>query len=266
MYKKDGVIHHTRFTKGRLYHEGGVRRLAKNTRRWERCVKDEQDYLNCFTSNTSSLSHHRAHVAAFRDVYDALWSERTKMRWARGRFGTHIRKSKAMDTYFRELKVQGVTRAFLGHGSWSPTMPGTETTPVDWMAKKFLRYHKRLTGGELEAYGFMVDEYLTTQCCYRCLSRCIPVFKRGHLTGELDVQGRKKREDDVLVKGLLFCDSRTCGCLNNRDFQGAMNVGACGVAQQEGQPRSIYLTSQTPASKRSDKYLLKNPATMRVRG
>jgi hypothetical protein len=145
-------------------------------------------------------------------------------------------------------------------------MPGTETTPVDWMAKKFLRYHQRPVDGALEAYGFMVDEHLTTQCCYRCLSRCRQVFKRGALTGERDEQGRMLREADILVKGLLFCDSRTCGCLNGRDFQGAMNIGACGVAQREGRPRSIFLTNQTPASKRNEPFLLKNPVTMLGRG
>jgi hypothetical protein len=50
---------------------------------------------------------------------------------------------------------------------------------------------------------------------------------------EINRNERKYWKNDKMVRGLRFCDSKTCGCLIDRDFQGAMNIMACGLAKKE---------------------------------
>jgi hypothetical protein len=55
-----------------------------------------------------------------------------------------------------------------------------------------------------------------------------------------DVRESNKRnkedwKNDKMVRAAL-CDSKACGCLIDRDFQGAMNIMACGAAEDEAVP------------------------------
>jgi hypothetical protein len=66
-----------------------------------------------------------------------------------------------------------------------------------------------------------VDEHLTSQC-WKCGSRTQPVYERVELDEErreINRNERKYWKNDKMVRGLRFCDSKTCGCLIDRDFQ-----------------------------------------------
>ena len=54
-----------------------------------------------------------------------------------------------------------------------------------------------------------------------------------------------------VVRGLVFCDSRTCGRFTDRDFQGALNIMACGLG-----PRPEHMARTAVGVKRTDVRLL----------
>ena len=55
------------------------------------------------------------------------------------------------------------------------------------------------------------------------------------------------------TRGLVFCDSRTCGCLINRDFQGSYNIGLCGALH----PRPKQMDRQTATgTQRRDAFVI----------
>ena len=92
-----------------------------------------------------------------------------------------------------------------------------------------------------------VDEHLTTQCCWKCGARCQPVAYSATGVG---AAWRPRRG----VRGLVFCDFRTCGYFSNRDFQGALNIMVCGVG-----PRPQHMARTAVGVKRTD-YRLLRPA------
>ena len=86
-----------------------------------------------------------------------------------------------------------------------------------------------------------MDEHLTTQCCWKCGVLCQPVA--------YPVTAWRSR---CVVRGLVFCDSRTCGYFSNRDFQGALNIMVCGVG-----PRPEHMARTAVGVKRTDCRLLR---------
>jgi hypothetical protein len=231
----EGEIVKSRFTKGRYYTEGGVRRLQGRTKAWMKYIKDATDVIDAAVHRTSSSDDMRNHVRTLATVYDVLWGEKLKRRWARGRLDTYIRKPKAIDRYVHEVEKQGeVMKVSYGAGRWSPSQRGRETTPVDAVSKRWkMIFRDKMT---------MVDEYLTSQCCMRCGCRTRPVAYQGATR---------------CVRGLVCCDSSTCGPrrLISRDFQGAWNIMVCGTAAK----RPLVLTRQSGTTKRTDKMFLKSP-------
>ena len=222
-----------RFTIGRYYTEGGVKRHQRRTAGWLQSVQAEQDTLDDISLKTSVHACVRAHIRRYAAVHKALWDEKTKSRWARGRLDTYIRKPKALDKFFKEIKKDGpVLRSFYGGASCSSTIPGTKPAPKTLCLR---RARKAFPGTT------MVDEYLTTQCCWKCLGKTQQVARMvgGHVR---------------VVRGLVYCDSSTCGCFRDRDFQGAMNIMACGVG-----PRPTELARTEGHVRRTDKRFLPAP-------
>ena len=224
-----------RFTIGRYYTEGGVKKQQYKTSRWIQPVQSKQDSIDEVSLKTSVHACVRAHILRFvePETSTALWDEKTKARWARGRFDTFVRKPKALDKFFKEIKKDGpVLRSFYGGASCSSCIPGTKPAPKTLC----LRRAKMAFPGTT-----MVDEYLTTQCCWKCHGLTQPV---AHMVG-----GHVKT-----VRGLVYCDSSTCGCFRDRDFQGAMNIMACGVG-----PRPTELARTEGHVRRTDKRFISSP-------
>lgn len=229
----NGKMIKRRMTIGRYYTEGGVKRLQHRTSVWQKNVQAEHDILDEVSLKTSSHAHVRAHVRRYATVHLAIWNEKTKSRWARGRFDTYIRKPKALDTFFKQIKKDGpVLRSFYGGASCSSSIAGTKPAPKSQCLQ---RAKHAFPGTE------MVDEYLTTQLCWKCLERTQQV---AYVEG-----GRTKT-----VRGLVYCDSSTCGCFRDRDFQGAMNIMACGIG-----PRPAELARTEGHVRRTDKRFIPAP-------
>jgi hypothetical protein len=240
--KANGSHAYLRMTNGRYKTEAGIRRQARRTEAWNddfrwdnRCVRD----VETVSPKTASLAQFERHVALLTKAYGVLWSEKTKARYAKGRFDIYVRKPQALDKFLDEVTEAAggkVARVFYGGGKWSPSAKGRESSPVGGALKRWkLRF-----GDKVE----IVDEYLTSQCCHDCGERMCPVAHKGRTTA---------------VRGLLCCDSSTCsvrtevgvrGRLLNRDRQGSMNILKCGAA---GAMRPKHLTRQGACgSKRTD--------------
>ena len=220
-------IKRRRFTVGRYYTEGGVKRLQSRTSTWLSGIQGEQDYLSAEHLNTASWDTLKEHVHRFAEVHGALWREKTKSRWARGRFDTYIRKPKAVDEFYSEVRADGpVTSHFFGNGSFRPTFRGCIPAPKTLVARRSKMAFP-------DTPFDLVDEFCTTQCCWQCHARTQPVTKNSTVS-----QYRT-------VRGLVFCYSRTCGAFTNRDFQGAFNIGVCGHG-----PRPSLLARQTATGRR----------------
>jgi hypothetical protein len=222
-----------RMTIGRYYTEGGVKRLQHRTSVWQKNVQADHDLLDEISLKTSSHAQVRDHVRRYATVHQTIWDEKTKARWARGRFDTYVRKPKALDTFFKQIKKDGpVLRSFYGGASCSSSIAGTKPAPKSMCLQ---RAKHAFPGTE------MVDEYLTTQLCWKCLERTQQV---AYVEG-----GRTKT-----VRGLVYCDSSTCGCFRDRDFQGAMNIMACGIG-----PRPAELARTEGHVRRMDKRFIPAP-------
>jgi hypothetical protein len=222
-----------RFTIGRWYKESGVTRLQKLTTGWLKGIQREQATLDEISLKTADHSNVRAHVRRYALVHRRLWDEKTKLRWSRGRFDTYVRKPASLDKFFNEIKADGpVTRNLYGDAQCASSIPGCKPAP-----RSLCRRRAAMAFGGEEA----VDEYLTTQCCWKCGARTQPVAVEA--TDEERANGRRRRT----VRGLVFCDSRTCGHFTNRDFQGAMNIMACGVG-----PRPAHLARTVQGVRRTD--------------
>ena len=216
-----------RFTVGRYYTEGGVKRLQKRTTAWQSTIQAAQDTVDAHSLKSTDTRALVAHVDAFLDAYDTLWGEKTKPRWARGRFDTYVRKPKAVDAFYAEVRRDGpVTKHYFGNASFRPTYKGCVPAPKTLVTRRSKMAFP-------DAPFDMIDEYLTSQCCWRCHQRTRPVATK-------DLEGKTRT-----VRGLVFCDSRTCGCFTNRDFQGSHNIGICGAY-----PRPKLMDRQTTTGKR----------------
>ena len=101
----DGKIVTSRFTKGRYYTEGGVRQLAKRTLHWQESLDTSE--LDKVSAKTASLERLTLHLVLLGQVYDCLWIEKTKRRWARGRFNVYVMKPKAIDKFIGQVMKKG---------------------------------------------------------------------------------------------------------------------------------------------------------------
>ena len=240
----DGSYAYTRMTKGHYKTEGGMRRNARKTERWIGDLRTRESsvaMLDNFSQKTASVGSFENYIEFLSKAYQALWKEKTAARWARERFNMSINKPRAIDAFLAKVvdAAEGkVSRVFYGGGKWSPSAKGREATPVGSALKRWkLRF-----GDKVE----IVDEYLTSQCCFECGARTRPVAHQGEIK--------------ATVRGLVCCDSSKCsvrtqlgvrGTLMNRDRQGALNILVCGAA---GSKRPKHMTRQgIIVSKRSDK-------------
>jgi len=187
----------------------------------------------------------KLYVAVLSKAYGVLWKEMTHPRYAQARLDTYIRTPQALDEFLDEVEAKAgceIRRVFYGNGSWAPSGRGREGAPVKAVLKRWeLRFGSRLT---------MVDEYLTSQCCYVC----------GARTQRVACKDGKKKD----VRGLMCCDSSTCshkthfglvrGALRNRDKQGGTNVLTCGVA---GKERPAHMTREGCGGKRQGRIFIR---------
>ena len=126
-----------RFTVGRYYSEGGVKRLQARTATWLSGIQAEQDTLTDVHLKTANWETLQEHVLAFAEVHSTIWREKTKSRWARGRFDTYIRKPQAVDRFYSEVAADGpVTRHFFGNGSFRATYKGCLPAPKTLVARR----------------------------------------------------------------------------------------------------------------------------------
>jgi hypothetical protein len=284
IYKKDGVVKKTRLTIGQYYTDSGVRKLARTTQKLMKQIRPAQQHMDAASYRTASLSEFCQYLTRYKAVYDVLWKQKLRRVWARGRFRTYIGKPKALDAYYRKLKLDGagIRKAYIGGGKWSPSQRGRETGPVDLVSRRFRRYHRRwvpksvtwrdgvctVAPGRLACHAKTIDENLTTQCCWRCGKRTLQVYERVEHDEDVRELNKRNKEDwknDKMVRGLRFCDSKACGCLIDRDFQGAMNIMACGEAEDGGRARPPHMTSESKAMKRTQRFFLPSASARQAR-
>ena len=237
---KEGYMKRMRFTKGRYSKDSGMYKNKKRSEWWNKRLTSSNDAVERLykvSSKTSSMANFMEHVARLSRVYGVLWSEYTKRRWARSRLDVHIRKPQAIDRFLEEVEAAygEIKVVHYGGATWSPSGKGRATMPVCAARRRWvLRFGKLVN---------IVDEYLTTQCCYKCGARTRSVREK-------DGENMSKE-----VRGLRCCESSKCGTLTkgkfrgalvDRDLQGAMNIMACGKA---GKDRPSHLTRQGAGDK-----------------
>lgn len=236
----DGYVKRMRFTKGRYSMDSGIRKQQKNKEWWNKRFtgsNDSIEHLYKKSAKTSSMVNFMEHVERLSRVYGELWAEYTKKRWARSRMDVYIRKPQAIDRFLEEVEAAygEIKVVHYGGAKWSPSGKGRETMPVCSARRRWvLRFGSVVN---------IVDEYLTTQCCYKCGARTRSVREK-------DGENASKE-----VRGLRCCESSKCGtftkgkfrgALVDRDMQGAMNIMACGKA---GKDRPLHLTRQGAGDK-----------------
>ena len=269
VYKKKGKIIRKILTKGQYYTDGGVRKSMREAQRWMHGIREAQGHLDSETMKTASVEVFDRYLVRYAQVYNILWDEKLKRRWARNRFGTYVRKAETLDAYFKKLKADGagIRAAYIGGGKWSPSQKGRETVPVDIVSRRFRRYFSKWNSDTKQhvSYAKTVQEDYTSQCCFRCGDRTCEVFEKVVMDGARREENKKNKEgwkNDRKIRGLRFCDSKSCGCLIDRDFQGAMNIMGLGLAEDGGRSRPTHLVHETAAMKRVRKFFLSDRSSV----
>jgi hypothetical protein len=189
-------------------------------------------------AKTADLEKLRAHVAAVRAHWGALWTEALWLGHARERLRAHGAKQRVLDGFAARLTLQldvdpstltraqrrelrsdpsGVLVAY-GAAHFAPSGRGELPVPTTTAFKRVKRAFPHTDA---------VDEYATSKMCPTC---------HGKLAKVGTVEGGSWHE----VRGLRMCNN-ACGRCANRDKAAARNILAAGLAVRRGQGRPAYL-------------------------
>jgi len=200
-------------TRGQYYTSSGMHDLNRECRRWQAKIAGEEAIYAAVSPKTSNGAVLDAFLGNYVQVYDALWTNKTMKKRARGRFRVFRLKRKVLDIFFASMSPKGSAKPLIAYGAaqFNPTGPGELSVPTSAVSKVCARHY------QLQ----YVDEYNTTKVCNGCKQ-----YSWGVKFGE----GRVNR-------GLRWCSSTKCRKFLNRDHNAALNILEC--ATQTPRPLSF---------------------------
>lgn len=206
-------------SRSRYYEDSGINVSNKNTKTWSKGIQDSLNMLSTVSIKGVNLQNHTKYLKIYFAVYDSLWKEYTKPRWARQRFRLYGGKKRVFAKFFNEIIKGREDKTFqfaYGSAKFSPGGKNEVAVPTT-------RAYKECSSRFLTK---PVDEHLTTKIS----NETKQVLKGVCYKSALKNVNRKIR----FIRGLYWCDSTIAftkrGKFVNRDVNAALNILECGLA------------------------------------
>ena len=205
----DGSYKTYKLTRGQYYETCGMKRTNRRSIKWLEEVKNELKKFSEYTPRTASSEQFDKFIANYVSVYDKLWDNRFKKKWAQQHFRVYRKKRKVLDGFFQSMHKKGTQKPVIayGQGGFASGGAGEVSVPTENVKKKCKMYFDTVE----------VDEYRTSCVCPCCDALLSKVWK-------------KKTDGKVHeVRGLRRCSSTVCSqaSFKNRDSVGARNILRC---------------------------------------
>ena len=205
----DGSFKAYKLTRGQYYESCGMKRTNRRSKKWLEAVENEQKIFSEYSPRTSSSEQFDKFMDNYISVYDKLWDNRLKKKWAQQHFRVHRNKRKVLDGFFQSMHEKGTRKPVIayGKGGFASGGKGEVSVPTEYVKEKCKTYFDTVE----------VDEYRTScvcPCCDASLSKVCKKTEDGNI-----------RE----VRGLRRCSSTVCSqaSFKNRDSVGARNILRC---------------------------------------
>ena len=205
----DGSYKTYKLTRGQYYESCGMKRTNRRSKKWFEEIKNEESKFSEHSPRTTSSEQFDKFIANYVSVYDKLWDNRFKKKWAQQHFRVHRKKRKVLDGFFQSMHEKGTQKPVIayGKGGFASGGAGEVSVPTEYVKKKCKQYFDTVE----------VDEYRTSCVCPCCDALLSKVWK-------------KKTDGKVHeVRGLRRCSSTVCSqaSFKNRDSVGARNILRC---------------------------------------
>ena len=218
--KDDGETKTWKLRRSHYYSASGILAARKQTKTWERTVQAELTALSEVSTKGTSVAGHEQFLSCNLAVFDALFQEYMKPRWARQRLRLYGGKRRAITKFLNlvaeDAKQEGggkpVAVAY-GAAKFAPGAKGEVSVPTT-------RAY-RCCAERFETV--LIDEFRTTQMCASTGDRLRAV---------------ESRKTGTAVRGLLWYDSTIATSrFVDRDLNAALNIRRCAVLPRR--PREL---------------------------
>jgi hypothetical protein len=220
LQKDDGRTETWKLRRSHYYSASGILASRKQTKTWQRTVQAELAALSQVSTKGTSVPGHEHFLAVNLAVFDAVWQEYMKPRWARQRLRLYGGKRRTMAKFLNgvaeEAKVAGGGKPVVvayGAAKFAPGAKGEVSVPTTRAFKYCAERFETV----------LVDEFRTTQMDVR--------------TGDR-LQAVESRKTGSAVRGLLWYSSTNeASRFVDRDLNAALNIRRCAVLPRR--PREL---------------------------
>ena len=205
-------------TRAWYYRRSGINAARKRSRRWleQPGVKQAFEDFHATTVKTTSSDVYRAHVDAYVNNFDTLWTEKLRPRWARQKFRLYCGKRRALQEFVNNLRGDEIPLIAYGAAGIASGGRGERSVPVKGIQRLVRQTYPTV----------LVDEYNTTKMCPTCH---VPL---QHV--KVRIRQRDESWKKVTCHDLRRCGNRgpwgcaSLGCSwKNRDEAASLNIGRC---------------------------------------
>ena len=209
-------------TRKQYYNDSGIYEARRQTETWTKGILEDMDRLSEVSSKGVNVDDHNTYMSVYLEIYDMIWNEYLKPRWARQRLRLYGGKKRTFARFFNRIVEADPTRPIkiaYGSASFAPGGKGEISVPTTRAYHEFaMRFPTIVT-----------DEFRTT--------------KVYHEDGSI-LNSVVRLDKNEVVRGLLWCSSTNNSKFVNRDLNGAVNIRRCVVSpirppeltRKKGQP------------------------------
>jgi transposase len=190
-------------TRSQYYNESGITAARKHTIQWSKSINNELQVLSKASPKSASFSGFHMYIKAYMKSKDALWKEYTNKHWAQQRLRLYGGKKRVFARFYNQLESPGMnTIIAYGSAKFASTGKGEMAVPTT-------RAYKECTQRFITV---PVDEFRSTKVNHR---------------DDTLLQSVKRKDKNVIVRGLLWCSSTNVNKFVNRDLNAAINIRRC---------------------------------------
>jgi hypothetical protein len=196
------------FTRAQYYHESGINKANKQTKKWLNGCKLAINELSKTKSKAKMLDEFNLYVNAVSKNYYSLWNEKTKKRWSHLKFSLHRGKQSSVDRFLERLEKPSKGKDVeieiaYGNAGFASGGRGEKCVPVKWFKERVARKFKVVD----------VDEFRSSKLDYQTHNLLGKIIKIDEAENCRD------------IRGLHWLKTKNLSCkLVSRDSNAAKNI------------------------------------------
>ena len=160
--REDGTVKIVSLSQKQYYTQTGIKKDQRRSKRWlERAIPNEKRVWSTITTKTMNLKLLGDFVDHWAGISNALWDEKTKIKYRRQRYRRTLSKRRVTDTGLRCVKTEAGPNCEIayGDGKWAPSAPLRKSSPQTATYKAALRQFTDVA---------LVSEFRTSSVCNKC--------------------------------------------------------------------------------------------------